>query len=69
MHGRRRRSWFHVEGSLGGLRYQARFGLFDLRDLTEQNQRLLALPVQDSTRAFAIQVWESEGGALLHSKY
>ena len=65
MHGRRRRSWFHFEGSLGGLRYQARFGMFDLRDLTEKHQLQLEAPVLDRTRAFALQVWESEGGALV----
>jgi hypothetical protein len=64
----RRRSWFHFEGSLGGLRYQAHFGMIDLTGLTEEKKLVLGLPVYDRSRAIALQVWESEGGALLQAK-
>ncbi|MEX2283851.1 MAG: hypothetical protein WEE89_15305 [Gemmatimonadota bacterium] len=68
MPGRRRR-WYHFEGSLGGLRYQAHFGMIDLTNLTEKKRQVHELPVHDRARANALQVWESEGGALLQVKH
>lgn len=69
MHWFRRRHWLHVQGNLGGLRYEGRFGVFELADIGEAAQPLmLSAPGGDRARAFALQVWESEGGALMPGK-
>jgi hypothetical protein len=66
MHWFRRRHWLHVQGNLGGLRYEGRFGVFQLADMGEAKRPLMvSAPAGDRARAFALQVWESEGGAVL----
>ena len=65
MHWFRRRHWLHVHGNLGGLRYEGRFGVFELADGGRApGPLMLSAPAGDCGRAFALQVWESEGGAL-----
>ena len=65
MHWFRRRHWFHLQGNFGGLRYEGRFGVFELAGIDERRtQLMLAALTPDRGRTFALQVWESEGGAL-----
>jgi hypothetical protein len=69
MHWFRRRHWLHLQGSLGGLRYEGRFGVFELSGIGEAKRPLmLSATAGERARAFALQVWESEGGALLLSE-
>ena len=72
------RRLFHFEGNLGGLRYQARLGIYDLSDpnmfiraseiVAEPENRLLSASSSDqASSAQDLQNWESEGGAPLNS--
>jgi hypothetical protein len=72
------RRFFHFEGNLGGLRYQARLGIYDLSDpnmftraneiVAEPENRLLsASSADEASSAQDLQTWESEGGAPVNS--
>jgi hypothetical protein len=72
----RLRRFFHFKGSLGGLRYEARLGIFELRDPTSmfthtaalaaaENRILPAAVENDRSVTVELQAWESEGGASL----
>jgi hypothetical protein len=71
------RRYFQLRGSLGGLRYEARFGIFELHDpdtlmagddqsVVVEQERLPSESARDDRQAPAdVQMWESEGGASL----
>jgi hypothetical protein len=65
MHWFRRRHWLHVQGNLGGLRYEGRFGVFELAGMDAPKPLPMLAAPRERGRCFALQVWESEGGALL----
>ena len=67
------RRFFHFKGSLAGVRYEARLGIFELRDPTSmftqtaaaENRILPAALENDRSVTVELQAWESEGGASL----
>jgi hypothetical protein len=72
---RRLRRFLQFKGSLGGLRYEARLGIFELRDPTsmlprtaaraEPESKILSAGSENRSVAAELQAWESEGGASL----
>jgi hypothetical protein len=57
------RRFFHLEGRLGSLRYEARLSVIDLQDPTT---RLLRESDHNALTADAeLNTWESEGGAAI----
>jgi hypothetical protein len=72
----RLRRFFHLEGSLSGLRYEARVGIFELivpASGRNANNTVAAQPIAranspaiSALTASELQVWESEGGASSH---
>jgi hypothetical protein len=66
------RRFFHLQGKVGGLRYEARFGIFEMsvpatitpgNDLEAAKKLLPLWSANERTAPPEHQVWESEGGA------
>ena len=65
------RRLFHFDGKLGGLRYEARLGVFELNSRNDVSlvNEIREVPrkqlpgTAEGALEFALQLWESEGGA------
>jgi hypothetical protein len=71
------RRFFRLEGSFGGLRYEARLKILDLTVMAESlsgreagrvslMKRLIGWRASDDSLEADLRVWESEGGAFLN---